>query len=257
MVRSSFLRVYVPVDQATFSVLELPEAPVTSSTPVRAGRYGLVDEPLVEVVHVAQWGGDRYVCPRRARLRMLEGVVAFHNAYAEVGGSLMVPEQVATRAAAELRALHDREPEQRSHILTSTWHVPLRWFVAFESDDRELLEREDGLTVVYRTPIGEARHRLHAALSILERVDMDETVIQDLSELIEWLDDFPDQALVELDYGSVAGMFDPSELVLDDSAADVWASLEALASDDWEEAARHYGQVAARWSTAMAVSFSN
>lgn len=257
MVKSAFLRVYVPADLATSSLVSLPEVPAATSWPLRRGRYGLLDEPLDEVVYRIDWKGSRYLCPRYTRLRMLEGVVAFYNAYLEIGSQHLIPESVAGRAASELSSLHDRAPQQHSHILTSPWHVPLRWFVLFDPPERTVEDRPTGLSVVYRTSMADATRRADEAEEILRDVDMDEAVIADLAELRSWLDDFPPGSLVELDYGTVATMFEPGDLALDESAADVWASLRALAADEWEEAARHYGEVASRWSTPMAVTFSN
>ena len=85
----------------------------------------------------------------------------------------------------------------------------------------------------------------------------DDSVLEDIRDLNEWLGAFPGDCLVELDYATVAGMFDEADLVLDDSSADVWASIEALQSGDWEAAGQHYGTVAVRWADAMATSYAN
>ena len=63
--------------------------------------------------------------------------------------------------------------------------------------------------------------------------------------------------MVELDDGGVAAFFDGAELALDDSAAEVWASIEALDAEDWQGAGTHYQAVASRWAPAVAVTWSN
>lgn len=257
LVKTSFLRVYIPEDLATLSVASLPEARTRAGHGLKVDRFGLTEEPMADDVLTAEYGGQLYRCPRHPRLRLLEGVLAFHNAYADIGANVLVPESVARRAAEELASLHDHEPEQRSHILSSTWHVPLRWFVAFAPEERELMDSADGPTVRYRTLRGEASARLRTALGVLAEVGMEDGVVADLREYDEWLEGFPASSLVELDYGSVAQMFRPADLILDDSASELWESIEHLANDNYEEAGEMYARTATRWAPAMAVTYSN
>ncbi len=257
LVKTSFLRVYVPDDLATLSVVRLPEAGETMTPGLRASAFGLTEERMADDALTAEHQGRRYRCPRHPRLRVLEGVLAFHNAYAEVDGNLLVPESVARRAAEELASIQDREPEQRSHILASSWHVPLRWFIAFSPEERELVESVDGPTLRYRTIRREASARLRTALDVLETVGIDDSVVADLKEYDEWLEEFPAEALVELDYASVAQLFDPTELIVDESASELWESIEHLANEDFEEAGEMYARSAGRWAHALSVTYSN
>jgi hypothetical protein len=63
--------------------------------------------------------------------------------------------------------------------------------------------------------------------------------------------------MVELDYGDVSDLFDPKELVLDDSAGLIHESVEALARGDMMTAGENYGRVVSRWAPAFSVTFSN
>jgi hypothetical protein len=45
--------------------------------------------------------------------------------------------------------------------------------------------------------------------------------------------------------------------VLDESAGDIWASLEALEAGDMARAIERYGTMASRWAPVVAVTFSN
>ncbi len=92
---------------------------------------------------------------------------------------------------------------------------------------------------------------------MLDEVGMDGTVLDEVRELASWLLAFPEDAMVELDYDTVAGLFSSEELVLDDSAAEVWASIQALREGNWEQAGEHYTAVAGRWAPAMAVTHAN
>lgn len=254
MTRSSFLRVYIPAEK--YPAQEVAPGAGSLRT-LRVSRYGLLNESMLEDALVAEWSGRRFVCPRNPRLRMLEGLLAFHSAYQEIGGDLIVPESTARVAGRELRRLYDSQPAARSHILTSPWHVPLRWFAAFDPGEREVVRSEEMMRVRYRTPLGQASERLARAVETLKEAGFQPSIVEDVEDLGDWLEDFPEDAMVELDYDGVAELFAESDLVLDESAADVWASLEALERGDLDEAAERYGVVATRWAPAVALTYSN
>jgi hypothetical protein len=251
---AAYLRVYVPA-QGPLLEEHLPAA--GARRVLVRGAYGIWFESLRDDAFVIELEGRRLVCPRRPRLRMLEGLLAFRHAYPPGIGESLVPETLARRAAAELALLQAGHPEARSHILTSPFHVPLRWFAAFAGKERELRAGPDGLGIRYRTPVGSALRRLERAGRALERAGFDEETYGLLRGLADWLRPFPSDSLVELDYGGVAGLFSDEELVADESAADLAASLNAVQRGDLEEAAERYGLVAARWAYAQSLSFAN
>ena len=254
MTPASFLRVYVAAEKFPAQIASSGSGTLRG---LRTGRYGLLGESMHEDALHAQWSGRRFVCPRHPRLRMLEGLLAFHNTYRDIGGDLIVPERIARRAGRELQRLHEKRPAERSHILTSPWHVPLRWFTAFDTQEREIVQMADHLRLRYRTLLTLSSQRLERALIALREAGFDGSITDDVEELAEWLDDFPEDSMVELDYGGVARLFPESDLVLDESAADLWASIEALEVGDMEEAIERYGAVASRWAPVVAVTFSN
>lgn len=63
--------------------------------------------------------------------------------------------------------------------------------------------------------------------------------------------------MVELDYGGVAELFDPADVVLDDTCELINESLDALAEGDMVRAGECYGKVVSRWAPAFSVTFSN
>lgn len=256
VIHAAYLRVYVPDDDDA----RLPDhvaPPMARKGVIVSGTYGVWEESLREDALRLEFEGREFVCPRYPRLRMLEGLLAFHNSFPEMGGSVLVPEEVVSRAAAELEAMHRERPDARSHILTSPWHVPLRWFAAFESGQRELVQSEEGTTIRYRTRRASASRRLTRATTTLKKAGFDESVIDPVEGLTSWLDDFPGDAVVELDYGSVAELFGDTELALDETAADVAASLDALDSGDFDDASDYYAAAAARWALAQARMYAN
>lgn len=256
MTTAAHLRVYVPADDAEPAWLALPSAPRRPPETWRLTRFGITTESLAEDVLVAEHDGTRYLCPRMPRLRMLEGVLAFHNAFDELGADLIVPESVALRAAAELESLRMGSVDNRSHILTSQWHVPLRWFLLFEPTDRLLTVDDDGLRLRYRAIRRLATKRLRRAVRALRAAGMDATT-EDMEHLLDWLLEFPPNRLVELDYGGVVDLFDPDTVADDDSCELLWSAIECLEEGDFDGARRSYEETASRWADPMLLAFAN
>jgi len=257
MTAAAYLRVYLPEETLLGEGLVLPETDHEPLGALRAATgVGLIRGSLRDDLLVVESSGKRYGCPRRPLLRAMEGLLAFRAAYAGVGGELLVPETVAQKAAEHLEAIY-QQPLARSYILTSAWHVPLRWFSAFDPTERELIEVEGRRSIRYRTLQREAAGRLDEVVGVLRDVGMEGGVVSEVEELAEWVDGHPEDALLELDYGSVARLFDEADLLLDESSSDVWESITALAANDWETASAHYVAVAMRWAGPMAVAFSS
>lgn len=253
MIPAAYLRVYLPENHAG----SWP-AHVTGPTRriIRAGETFVWGEPGSNDAFVAEWKGSRYVCPRHPRLRMLEGALAFSNSNANPR-SLLVPEPTAEHIASELASLRSEVPNARSHILTSPWHVPLRWFIPYDAEDREMYNAPDGHSIRYRTTVGEAVPRVKRAAAIIEQAGFDESIVEQIRELHEWLRDFASPGLLELDYARVASLFSDADLALDDSSELVNASLAALKELDYDRAGRAYGRVAERWAKAQALTYVN
>jgi hypothetical protein len=251
MIRSSYLRVYLPASR-------LGRYPVHEGLPSRlvfeANEHVVWGESATDDAFRVEHEGRAYLCPRSARLRMLEGVLAFANAYPM---SALLPERTVGRAASQLEELRSASPAARSYILTSPWHVPLRWFLPFVTEQRVVYESAAGTSIRYRTLLGRGRPRVHRATDVLDEAGFDDSVVDQVRDLGHWLDEFTSEALLELDYAGVGSLFAPGELAIDESAADVAASIEALRQGDYDAAGHQYAKVASRWANAQALTFSN
>lgn len=204
----------------------------------------------------AEWDGKVVVCPSHLRLRVLESTVAFANAFTGLGASI-IPERAARIAMDELRRYHADNPGHRSHVLTAAWHVPIRWFTLFEPSDRGLYEGPNGPRIRFRAGLSDAMNRLLRGTRILEASGVFRGPVDDMTHLYEWLEPFPEGSMVELDYGGVAELFDPADVVLDDTCELINESLDALAEGDMVRAGECYGKVVSRWAPAFSVTFSN
>ncbi len=255
MIRTAYLRVYSRED-ALDDYRE--HDPNTPGSYITITDFGIVTESLVEDGLFLDWNGARYVCPRRPRLRILEALLGFRDSYPGITSDQLIPGWVAERAAVELDDMVEADPEIRSHIVSSPWHVPLRWFAAFDPTEREVFESEDGENSVrFRTPLSQAIARMTRALDVVANAGFQDSVIDPLRELIDWLLRFPDDSVVELDYGDVAGLFGEGDLAMDETAADMLASLNALEEGDLDEAGVNYARAAGRWARAQSLAYMN
>ncbi|MCI0425656.1 MAG: hypothetical protein L0Z47_07380 [Actinobacteria bacterium] len=245
MTKTAHLRVYSP--RAT---------PSREPVPGFLHSYGILTEEDGGADLLVDWEGRRLVCPANLRLRVLESTVAFATAFRGMGAGL-VPEEAARAADRELRSYHRDYPSHRSHVLTSAWHVPVRWFVLFEPREKTLYEGPHGPRLRYRTPIMTARRRAEEAHEVLLKLGAFQAPAEELAQLIDWLSPFHDESMVELDYAEVSDLFDPQEVVFDDSCDLVRESVSALASGDMLRAGECYGRVVSRWAPAFSVTFSN
>jgi hypothetical protein len=251
MIKAAYLRVYMPGEASE------DEAKPAGPRLREVADYGLMSESLNDGVLAATWNDASYVCPRNPRLRLLEGLLGFRNAYPGLTAELLIPEEVAERAATELEALRDRDPDAKSHILSSPWHVPLRWFSAFDPEERFVIQDSAGSSVVYRTTVALADDRLQRALVILQGAGFQDAVVDQVQELHNWVSSFEGNDMLELDYGGVAELFSDGALALDETAADIQSSLSALEAGDLDEASDHYATAASRWAQAQALTYMN
>ncbi len=252
MIHAAYLRVYSPSQHA--------EARLTAPgrwrrDVVRADGHFMWAESDVDDAFKVEWRGQTLMCPRNGRLRMLEGIVAFNQAHPSAS---LLPQNTVQRAADELESLKaGRGISVRSHILTSSWHVPLRWFAAFDPDDRDLYDAGDDVSMRYRTDLASAIERVASAVDIIEGAGFDDGIVEQVEDLERWLKGFPDGSMLELDYSSVAELFSAVDLAFDDSVAQVRESLEALERLDYEAAGEKYAAVASRWARAQSLSYVN
>ncbi|REK21854.1 MAG: hypothetical protein DWQ40_03630 [Actinobacteria bacterium] len=245
MTKTAFLRVYSPIG---------PSGP--EPVPGFLRSYGMLSESEEDFERVVEWQGKKVSCPSYLRLRVLESTVAFANSFQSLGVGL-IPEAAAEAADRELRTYRAEHPDRRSHVLTSAWHVPVRWFVGFVPGEREVYGASDAPRIRYRADIVDVRSRLARAIEVLRQVGMIQGPAAEMEQLVAWLAPFSDDSMVELDFAEVSDLFDPEDIVLEDSVALIQDSVEALATGDMMRAGELYGTVVTRWSHAYAVTFSS
>lgn len=183
-------------------------------------------------------------CPSQLVLRaglaanaLMEGI---HGPLAQ----LLIPVEQRDKHQGRIDEVRAHEGTVRVHTRASTWGIPFSWFCLFqESDLTEVIESEGHIaTVRIRAKIGEALERVRFAISHLSVAAPDLDMLEDLTQLTEWLELFHPGSVVELDYGAVADKVFP-----DDSPLDVRLGIECLAEGDMTGAAAAYRRLASRW----------
>ncbi len=183
-------------------------------------------------------------CPSQLVLRaglaanaLMEGI---HGPLAQ----LLIPDEQRDRHQERIDEARAHHGVSRVHTRASTWGIPFSWFCLFmESDPTEVIEAEGHIvTVRMRVATSEALTRVRFAVAHLTAAAPDLDMLEDLTQLTEWLELFHPESVVELDYGAVADKVFP-----DDSPLDVRLGIECLAEGDMTGAAAAYRRLASRW----------
>ena len=214
---------------------------------VPEGGLGLLSSAEGDHADLRVVEGSYFVCPWRTRLRELASLLSLRETTVPEMVDAFVPESEARRAARELARLRRRSHAAVPFMLQSPWHVPIRWFVLVDGEERHLQEGSEGFELTYRSTTAKGRRRADAALGALRRSEL-----APLSELVadlgRWLAAFDARSMLELDYGGVAHLFTWDELDNDHSAREIQEAIAALSSGDLARSVELYQGVAGRWA---------
>jgi hypothetical protein len=234
--------------------------------------------------------GITYVCPWQTRLRSR---LALGRLRATVGPLLA---DASAPGQAEQAAEHFARSEGKGvpppvYIQSSTWTVPLTWFVPFAPTERWLMlgpaaeaaskgpaaPASVTRTLIYATTMAQARRRVARVLATVRRASAPKhadrakgpgqdgapgtgamiRVSVELEEVGRWLEEFHPHSLVELDYGGLVQLLDDDALRADQSVAEVSAAVSALASREYELAAATYQRLRDRWRNLEAIQLGS
>ncbi|GAA0589456.1 hypothetical protein GCM10009546_59890 [Actinomadura livida] len=238
-----------------------------------------------------------YVCPWETRLRSWLAFERFRNEHAAGVAAAFVPPPLSERVMSDFEQWKRAGRSLQPHILTSTWHVPLDWFVPFARTERSLMlgtpetgyrkaddtsgehapeehgpEEHGGngpataapvRTLLYVTSMGEARRRVSAALPVVRENLGDGTgdvyllSAGRLETLARWLGGFDPRALVELDYGGLVHLLDDRTLRADESVAEMAVALTGMERGEAELTVAMYKRLLARWRPVRALETAN
>ncbi|RKR19789.1 hypothetical protein [Arthrobacter oryzae] len=212
--------------------------------PAKQASAGAANGPAESAPGAAAAPDRLLYCPSQLVLRaglaanaLMEGI---HGPLAQ----LLIPEEQRDKHQDRIDEVRAHEGVSRVHTRASTWGIPFSWFCLFkESDPTDVVESEGRIvTVRIRASIAQALERVSYAVAHLAMAAPDLDMLEDLTQLTEWLELFHPDSAVELDYGAVADKVYP-----DDSPLDVRLGIECLAEGDMTGAAAAYRRLASRW----------
>ena len=157
---------------------------------------------------------------------------------------VLLPEDARSRHQERVDRIAAESATPRVNTRESLWGIPFSWFVLFHQQDPTEVVEEDGhirtvrITASWTRAIGRARF----AVANLALAAPEMNMLDELTTLTEWLEEFHPDSAIELDYGAVADRVHP-----DESPLDVLLGIECLAEGDMTGAAAAYRRLASRW----------
>lgn len=246
----AYLRVYRPLEAFAPAERERIEMGARETAGRAANPLRLIAPEESRDAYTIVSDGRTYACPARTRLRTILGMLDVERTLPDGVGALFFSARELADARRELERIRSLEPDVRPCLVQSAWHVPVRWFVCFDDAERRIVQDGDHPRLSYRTTIGQAKGRVAEALDIVKGGIIHPVMVGMIFDLGEWLATFEDEAIFELDYASVASLFEPEDLADDHSVADVWGAIRALGAGDGMRAALSYRKVTERWASA-------
>lgn len=159
--------------------------------------------------------------------------------------ALTVPVETAkARASAVVNELRGSP----IHVLSSTWTVPLPWFVLVDPAERRAVLKDSERRVSWTASMSDARRRVARAHAASRSALGDDGPTKILHETGRWLERFHPHSAVELDYGGLVQMMTDDDVAMDTSAADVHAIVDAMESGDATEVGERYEALRTFWS---------
>ena len=198
--------------------------------------------------HIIDLNGNRYVCPWSTSVRTWAALSDFKSNLP----STVIPFFISNSFEEALQDSIDFSTSKVPHIISQTWVIPPRWFALFETHERNRGHNNDGAYVVARTEIKKAIGRAKTTHNAVKSAFGEGPVEQEILDLIDWLEMFHPNALVELDYGGLAdylelALAEEGGLEADTSIEDIQSSIAGLAVGDGALAGRGYERLITRW----------
>jgi len=227
-----------------------------------------IDLDVAEHAYIRHLDGLTYVCPWRLQVRAWEALIEFRSRVPDELADAFVPAEIAEAAERSFDGWVAEHAEDPAPIITSTWQVPIPWFLLFEPEERRLVlgertavgaKQKTGLdrALVYLTAMSRARRRSAKARGVVRRSLGEGFALDALEETGKWLEQFHPHSIVELDYGGLVHLLDDDALEADGSVTEVAGAIEALGRGDGEAASECYEQVAGRWRSLGALEHAN
>ena len=258
------LRIYEPlsafesVDRLRWESLDASIDTKRAEQELALRRLVFPEPPAVrpDGAHVLDINGTRYVSPWSTATRCWAALDDFKESLPASITPFFIPQALEEVITTGIDLLEDRVP----HIITENWVIPPRWFSLFIPEERIRGEDEDGAYSFARTTMAKARERAEKSHEIVLGAFGQGSVEQEIENLLDWLELFHPESIVELDYGGLASYLDAALRVQgldgindDSSIEDVAHSLAGLAAGDGAIAGQGYERLVLRWRSVQAL----
>ena len=243
---------FSPVDQLRWSSVDISKYTGREEQISALQRTILSEPPSLKAdgAHIIDHDGKRYVAPWSTVRRCWGAVEEFKNSLPTSVISFFMPESLSEALCENVGDLEHRVP----HIISETWIIPPRWFALFETKERLRGENEDGPITIMLTEMSKAKKRCISTHQIVRQAFGPGPVEEEIVQLLNWLNVFHPDSIVECDYGGLALYLERSliedgqvGLDADTSIEDVELSLQGLSTGDGALAGQGYERLVKRW----------
>ena len=200
--------------------------------------------------HVLEIEGKNYVAPWSTSARCWAALEDFKSVMPSTIVQYFLPQTFVDSITSNSEIIEDKV----SHIITATWSIPPRWFALFEPSERIRGNNENGPFTLLRTSISNAKQRCTFAQEAVKNAFGIGPIEGEIADLLDWLELFDSNSIVECDYGGLATYLNKSliengepGLEADTSIEDVNRSLAGLAVGDGALAGQGYERLVRRW----------
>ena len=258
------LRVYEPLssfspaDQLRWSTIPI-ETYTGRDEQLRALQRTILSEPptlKADGAHIIDHDGKRFVSPWSTARRCWAAIEDFKSSLPTSVIPFFMPEGLAEALSDDSDGLDNRIP----HIISETWIIPPRWFSLFTPEERLRGNNSDGPFTIMRTDMSQAKKRCISTHQIVRQAFGPGPVEEEIVQLLNWLNVFHPESIVECDYGGLAlylekSLIDDGEpgLESDHSIEDVTLSLQGLSNGDGALAGQGYEALVTRWRKVAAL----
>jgi hypothetical protein len=258
------LRVYEPLssfspaDQLRWSSIPI-ESYTVREEQIRALQRTIHSEPptlKADGAHIIDHDGVRFVSPWSTARRCWAAVKDFKDSLPTSVIPFFMPESLSEALSEDKDGLENRVP----HIISETWIIPPRWFALFTPEERLRGNNADGSFTIMRTEMSQAKKRSISTHQIVRHAFGSGPVEEEIVQLLNWLNVFHPESIVECDYGGLAlylekALTDKGEpgLEADRSIEDVTMSLQGLSNGDGALAGQGYEALVSRWRLVAAL----
>jgi hypothetical protein len=258
------LRIYEPISAfSPAESLRWQAIPASQPTAIdeqsRALTRIITSEPPAlkpDGAHIIDQDGKRYVCPWSTAARCWAALEDFKSTLPNNISKMFLPQNLEDAISINSEIIEDKVP----HIITETWMIPPRWFSLFTTNERVRGHNLNEPFTYLRTSITKAKQRCMFTHQTVVASFGNGPIEQEIADLLEWMDLFHPESIIELDYGGLATYLENSliengepGLDADTSIEDLHLSLAGLASGDGARAGQGYQRLMNRWRRVAAL----